>query len=348
MRAKADLQLAKWLYCGACCIFIQILLGGITRLTGSGLSITEWQPLIGFLPPMDTAQWNHSFNQYKEIAQFKQVNSHFGLVDYQMIFFWEWLHRNWARMLGLIFIIPFFVFLFTGKIRMKMLIQLTILFLLGSLQAVIGWIMVKSGLNDTSIAVNDVKLAIHFITALLLLAYTLWLAFKLSIPPLTLHYASGLKKLTGFTLILIFLQLFYGGLMAGSKAALAAQTWPDINGHIIPPEFYVTSLRSGTTYLLTVQFIHRTLAYLIAILILLIYKKSIFLKAQQFTTLLRPIPLILVLTQIVLGIMTLLNTLGPFYKFYALIHQGTGILLMAAVLPIFYLSHKKSVCERSL
>lgn len=348
MKAKADLQLAKWLYCGACCIFIQILLGGITRLTGSGLSITEWQPLLGFLPPMDTAGWNHSFNQYKEIAQFKQVNAHFGLVDYQMIYFWEWLHRNWARMLGLIFIIPFFIFLIAGKIRMKMLIQLILLFLLGLLQAVVGWIMVKSGLNDTAIAVNDVKLAIHFITALLLLAYTLWLAFKLSIPPLTLHYAAGLKNITGFTLILIFVQLFYGGLMAGSIAALAAQTWPDLNGNIIPPEFYKASLRSGTTYLLIVQFIHRTLAYIIAILILLNYKQSVFLKAQRFTSFLRPMPVILVLLQVFLGVMTLLNSLGSSYKFYALIHQGTGILLLLSVLLIFYLSHKKSVCERSL
>ena len=347
MRAKADLQLAKWLYCGACCIFIQILLGGITRLTGSGLSITEWQPLLGFLPPMDTAEWNHSFNQYKEIAQFKQVNAHFGLVDYQMIFFWEWLHRNWARMLGLVFIIPLFIFLISGKIRMKMLIQLTLLFLLGSLQAVIGWIMVKSGLNDTSIAVDDVKLAIHFITALVLLAYTLWLAFKLSIPPLTLHHSAGLKNITGLTLIILFLQLFYGGVMAGSKAALAAQTWPDINGHVIPPEFYIASLRSGTTYLLMVQFIHRTLAYTIAILIVLIYKKSGFLKAHQFTSSLRPMPLVLVLIQLFLGVMTLLNSLGPSFKIYALVHQGTGILLMVSVLSIFYFSHKKSVCERS-
>ena len=348
MRAKADIQLAKWLYCGACCIFIQILLGGITRLTGSGLSITEWQPLLGFLPPMNTAEWNHSFNQYKEIAQFKQVNAHFGLVDYQMIFFWEWLHRNWARMLGLIFIVPFFIFLITGKIKTKMLIQLIFLFMLGSLQAVIGWIMVKSGLNDTAIAVNDFKLAIHFITALFLLAYTVWLAYKLSIPPLTLKYAAGLNNITAFTLILIFLQLFYGGLMAGSKAALAAPTWPDMNGNIIPPEFYIASLRSGTTYLLTVQFIHRTLAYIIAILILIIYKKSVFLKAHQFTSFLRPLPVILVLAQVLLGIITLLNSVASSYKVYALIHQGTGILLMLSILSVFYLSHKKSVCERSL
>jgi cytochrome c oxidase assembly protein subunit 15 len=346
MKDRANRQIAAWLYCGAFCIFIQILLGGITRLTGSGLSITEWQPLLGVLPPITTAEWEHSFNQYKEIAQFKKLNSHFSLVDYQLIFFWEWLHRNWARLIGLIFIIPFIVFLFNKKINPKMFVRLTLLFLLGALQAAIGWIMVKSGLNDTAIAVNELKLAIHFSMALLLLSYTLWMAFKLSVSPLSIHYTKGQKSIAGFTFLLLLVQLFYGALMAGSKAALAAPTWPDMNGFIIPPELYTLKLRSASTRLLSIQFVHRMLAYTIGIMVLILYKNSSFLKAHAFTAILRHAVLLLVCVQIFLGVITLLNSISPSYRVYAILHQCTGVLLSMGVLLIFYLSHKKGITER--
>ena len=174
-------QIAVWLYCGALAIVFQIILGGITRLTGSGLSITEWQPLTGSLPPLSTAEWQSSFDKYKEIAQYKVINAHFSLDDYKSIFFWEWLHRNWARFIGLLFAVPFIVFLVQRKLSSKLLLQLAILIVLGLLQAVIGWIMVKSGLNNEMTAVSEIKLAIHFITAIILLCYTFWVAFTLSI-----------------------------------------------------------------------------------------------------------------------------------------------------------------------
>ncbi|SEA89931.1 COX15/CtaA family protein [Pedobacter hartonius] len=347
MKDKANRQIAAWLYCGAFCLFLQILLGGITRLTGSGLSITEWQPLLGALPPLTSAEWEHSFSQYKEIAQFKKLNSHFSLVDYQLIFFWEWLHRNWARLIGLIFIIPFIVFLLKKKISPSMFLRLMLLLLLGALQAVIGWIMVKSGLNDTAVAVNELKLAIHFMMALLLLSYTLWMAFKLSISPLSIHYTKRLKNIAGFTLLLLLVQLFYGALMAGSKAALAAPTWPDMNGFVIPPELYTIALRSAGTHLLTVQFIHRMLAYSIGIMVLVLYKNSSSLKAHRATALLRHAVLALVFIQIFLGVVTLLNSITPSFRIYAILHQCTGILLSMGVLLMFYLSHKKGITERS-
>jgi cytochrome c oxidase assembly protein subunit 15 len=350
MKDNTNKQIATWLYCGAVCIFIQILLGGITRLTGSGLSITEWQPLLGFLPPSNEAEWQHSFDQYKHIAQFKRVNAHFTLTDYQAIFFWEWFHRNWARLIGLVFIIPLVFFLVTKKIKATLLIRLILLFLLGALQAVIGWIMVKSGLNDSYIAVNEVKLAIHLVTACLLLAATLWLAFKRSIPTRIANYSYKLKGITAILLGLVLIQLFYGALMAGSKAALAAPTWPDMNGYLLPPEILSSSSDAGQSHLLTVQLIHRSLAYLIAILVFVLYKNVMVVlkmnavsKTHQFSSLLYHMPPALVLLQIMLGIITLLNSFISSYWVYALLHQGVGLLLFSSILYIFYLCHKKSI-----
>ncbi len=342
MNDSTNKQLSVWLYTGACCIFLQILLGGITRLTGSGLSITEWQPLLGFLPPASTAAWQRSFHQYQQIAQFKLVNSHFSLADYQSIFFWEWLHRNWARMTGLIFIVPFIVFVVKKKISSKMFMQLIFLFILGLLQALIGWIMVKSGLNDTAIAVNDVRLAIHFMTALLLLCYILRMAFRLSIPPLPATETSGAGTIAGMTLAVVVLQMFFGALMAGSKAALSAPTWPDMNGYLIPPELYTFHLKSGNTYLLAIQLIHRLTALLTIIMVLILYKRTAFLKTQRLMSGIRIIPLTLICIQIILGAVTVLNCFNDSYLIYAMLHQCTGLLLLVSTFLVFYLSRTKT------
>ena len=178
---KNNRQVVIWLYIGLVMIMIQVIIGGITRLTGSGLSITEWQPIIGAFPPMNDQAWQEAFNKYKEIAQFKHLNSHFSLDDFKFIFFWEWLHRDWARLMGLVFIFPFIYFLIKKKIQKNMVTPMIVLFLLGGLQGVIGWIMVQSGLNDQDLYVSHIRLAVHFISALILLSYVFWFALKLSI-----------------------------------------------------------------------------------------------------------------------------------------------------------------------
>lgn len=342
MRDKTQHQIALWLYLGAFSIFLQIILGGITRITGSGLSITEWQPLLGALPPMNLTAWNDSFNHYKEIAQFKKINSHFTLSDYQSIFFWEWLHRNWARFIGLLFIIPFVYFLFIKRINRKLIFKLAILFLLGALQGAIGWIMVQSGLNDTSIAVNDIKLAIHFITAIILLFYTLWLAFDFHIKPYTGMQRKRAGYLAGTTLLVLLCQLFYGALMAGSKAALAAPTWPDINGYIVPPGIFEDPYQ----YLISVQFIHRTLAYTLVLMLCLLYQRTSFLTQRKGGLILRCALLVLPLVQVVLGILTLLKSITGDYHVLAISHQAMGIILSMLVLHIFYVSIRRTTYTR--
>src|SRR5690606_5203799 len=180
---RSSRPVAIWLLVGVGMIIIQVLLGGITRLTGSGLSITEWKPIMGALPPMNEGDWKIAFEKYQQIAQFKYLNFHYTLEDFKFIFFWEWFHRLWARLLGVVFIIPFVIFLVQKRFKKEMIRPMIILFLLGALQGLVGWIMVQSGLNDSELLyVSHYRLAIHFILALGLLVYTLWFALELLIP----------------------------------------------------------------------------------------------------------------------------------------------------------------------
>jgi len=333
-----------WLGVGVGMLMIQILLGGITRLTGSGLSITEWQPLMGALPPLNQHAWLQSFNKYQQIAQFKKINNQFTLADYKAIFFWEWLHREWARLMGLVFIIPFLVFLFQKKIHRDMVKPMIILFVLGGLQGAIGWIMVQSGLNDTDIAVSHIKLAIHFMCALFLLVYLLWLTLKLGVPDGEVLYAPKLKRLNIILLSLLFFQLIYGAFMAGTHAALSAPTWPDINRAFIPEGMAANGSFFYNLYAnpITIQFIHRSLAYLIGFISVLWFVKAIKMPVYSWLYKFRLIPLLLVILQIILGVLALLNSV--FFKtaiYYSVVHQFTGMLLLTSLVISLYLSKQE-------
>jgi heme a synthase len=266
---------AIWLLAGVGMIMVQVLLGGITRLTGSGLSITEWKPILGAFPPMNEQDWVAAFDKYKEIGQFKHINFDFTLSDFKFIYFWEWFHRVWARLIGLVFLIPFIYFIWKKKISSEMVIPMIILFLLGAVQGALGWIMVKSGLNEENLYVSHIRLAIHFLAALGLLWYTLWFALKLLIPDTARIHGPSLKNNTFLLLGLLVIQLIYGAFMAGLKAGAFAPTWPSMNGQWWPAG--ITDAK-GSFFLtdnpITVQFIHRGLAYLISILIVSWYLRS--------------------------------------------------------------------------
>jgi cytochrome c oxidase assembly protein subunit 15 len=185
---------AIWLLVGVAMIIVQIILGGITRLTGSGLSITEWKPILGTIPPLTEAAWQTAFSKYQQIAQYKHLNFDFTLSDFKFIYFWEWLHRVWGRLIGVVFLIPFVVFLVQRRFHADMVKPLLILFLLGGLQGAVGWIMVQSGLNDEDLYVSHIRLAIHFMLALVLLVYTFWFALKLLVPQRSTIVHGVLKK----------------------------------------------------------------------------------------------------------------------------------------------------------
>jgi len=272
---KSSRPVAIWLLIGIVMLMVQVLLGGITRLTGSGLSITEWKPVMGALPPLNDQQWNEAFDKYKQIAQYKYLNSSFTLTDFKSIFFWEWFHRLWARLIGVVFLIPFIIFLVQNRFKKEMVKPMIILFLLGGLQGLVGWIMVMSGLNEENLYVSHYRLAIHFILALGLICYTLWFALELLIPQNELVTNLSLRRFTIGLIAILTLQLIYGAFMAGLKAAPYAPTWPDINGSFLP---HGGSPSSGALKLfdnpMTVHFIHRNLAYLISILIFIWFIRS--------------------------------------------------------------------------
>lgn len=345
LKTRSTRPVAIWLMTGVLMIMIQVLLGGITRLTGSGLSITEWAPIMGTLPPMNESDWNHAFEQYQQIAQYKYLNSHFSLSDFKFIYFWEWFHRLWARLIGVVFLIPFLIFWKQGRFRRDMVQPLIILFLLGGLQGLVGWIMVQSGLEDSELLyVSHYKLAIHFILALGLLVYTLWFALQLLVPAAQRVSAPSLNRRLNWIIGLLVLQLIYGAFMAGLKAATTAPTWPSINGGFWPDPVspYAGRVFSGLSVLvdqpLVIHFIHRNLAYIITLLVFLWYVKAWKLEGSSVFSRLRSWPLILVLVQVLLGILTVLYSPSPkALLWFGVAHQAGAMLLLAAVVANKYL-----------
>ena len=254
-----------WLATLALLIVVMVMVGGATRLTGSGLSITEWRPIIGVVPPLSDADWDKAFAPYQKIPQYTELKRGMSLDEFKTIFWWEWAHRFLARLIGVVFSVPFLGFWLAGYIPRAYLPRLISLFLLGGLQGAVGWYMVKSGLVDRT-DVSQYRLAAHFGTALLILGYTLWLLFGLGAEAREDHHGALLRApiwVAGSILGLIFLQLLAGALVAGLEAGFGFNTWPLINGAFIPnglgeaSPWYLNPFENP----LTVQFDHRMLGY---------------------------------------------------------------------------------------
>ncbi|CAN5305672.1 COX15/CtaA family protein [soil metagenome] len=340
--------IAIWLLTGVAMIIIQIVLGGITRLTESGLSITEWNPITGVLPPLNHNAWMAEFDKYKNTDQFRYIHADFSLSDFKFIFFWEWFHRLWARLLAVVFLIGFIYFLIRRMFSKEMIAPMIILFLLGAMQGLVGWIMVESGLVPEKMFVGHIQLTTHFIAALVLLAYTFWFALKLLIVDSSKIFSRTLKNLTVFILVIITIQLIYGGFMSGLKAATAAPTWPDINGSMMPT--YINDLTSWSKNLINnkfmVQFIHRTLAYVLTIVILVWWVKSRKNNSSPLFIKVRALPLLLVIIQVILGILTLIRSpYGNNLLWLGIAHQFTGMLLLLSIILMLYIIRSKRSAE---
>lgn len=343
---------AIWVMAGVVMLLIQVVLGGITRLSGSGLSITEWNVLSGTLPPLTHAQWAAAFEKYRQTPQFRLINADFTLSDYKFIYFWEFIHRLWARLVLVVFVIGFVWFLRKKMIGMDLIRTLVILFLMGALQGAVGWIMVASGLTGDAIYVQPTKLALHFVLAMGLIMYAFWFALQLMVPEAALVQApssgkgSRLRGLTVVILIVVFFQLLYGALMAGNKAAAVASTWPTINGAWIPDSLFSRRpfLHDLIGNTITVHFIHRGIAYLLLILVGIWTLKAYRLPRVpgSFLTL-RWLPLLFIGIQILLGITTLLAS--PYiipnrwvaFDWLAQLHQITGLLFLLTIVGMLYL-----------
>jgi cytochrome c oxidase assembly protein subunit 15 len=311
-----------WLLAVALVILGMITIGGLTRLTGSGLSITEWKPIMGAVPPLSEVQWADAFAKYQRIPQYVLENRGMTLEQFKGIFWWEWIHRFLGRLLGVAFFVPFVWFAATGAIKRSEALRFVVLFFLGGLQGFIGWWMVTSGL-ETRVSVSQYRLAIHLGAALLLLVAILWIALEY----LRGGKSTGMsKRATGFA-VLVYFQMLLGALVAGLHAGLVYNTWPDMNGKVFPEDpFYLAPFwknffeNEGLA-----QFDHRIGAYIVAGCAAWIYAQGI--KFSGYAKTSAKAVAVVTVFQVFLGICTLL-LMAPVWLSAA--HQVTAALLLCA------------------
>ncbi|MEQ8602944.1 MAG: COX15/CtaA family protein [Marivibrio sp.] len=254
-----------WLAASALMVFAMMIIGAITRLTESGLSMVEWRPLIGTLPPFTDAEWARVFELYRETSQYQLMNRGMSLEAFKEIFFWEWFHRFWGRMIGVVFAAPFLWFLIRGRMPAGYVKHGFILLVLGGLQGVIGWWMVKSGFVDRT-EVSQYRLAVHLGMAFFILGYLVWLALSLLWPIEAGRAAAprGYRRLGAWCHAVVFLTVLSGAIVAGSRAGFIYNEWPTMGGGFVPTPFWDAALgwRNLFENLSVVQFDHRMMAYL--------------------------------------------------------------------------------------
>ncbi|MEP1206031.1 MAG: COX15/CtaA family protein [Rhizobiaceae bacterium] len=314
----------QWLYILFALIVIMVLVGGATRLTDSGLSITEWDLLLGFIPPLDADDWMGEFKLYQTTDEFKLQNSAMTLEQFKTIYWWEWGHRFLGRLIGLAVLIPMLVFWARGSLTPWLKKASIGLFVLVCLQGAIGWWMVVSGLVDR-VDVSQIRLAIHLTTACIFAAATIWVARSVA-PHSTDGSDAGFRQLN-WLILLILLQIFVGGLVAGLDAGMAYNTWPDMNGALIPQGLWAATPLWGnlTDNALTVQFFHRCIAYLLWIAVLAHVVWLVRNEPGTPHTRRGLILLALVTLQACIGITTLLLQVPISW---ALLHQLGGVLVL--------------------
>ncbi len=317
-----------WLYVVAGLVFLMVVVGGITRLTESGLSITEWQPLLGALPPLSDADWATAFAKYREIPQYKLVNAGMTLDEFRSIYWWEWLHRLLGRAIGVVFAVPFMIFVSNGTIPRPHMPRYVVLFALGGLQGAVGWWMVSSGLTER-VDVAPLRLAIHLTLAAVIFAALLWTALTLSDRGRAPRPSPIRRIGAGATLGWVFVQIFLGALVSGNHAGLVYDTWPLMNGVFVPSDLLTHEpwWRNFLDNHAMVQFVHRLGAYVLFALALTQFV-VIVVTARTATARLTAFALgFSVAFQIMVGIATLLMHV-PFSL--ALIHQAMAMVVLAA------------------
>lgn len=308
-------------------VFAMVVLGGFTRLTESGLSMTGWRPVTGWLPPLSVEQWQAHFDAYRNSPEYQKINAGMSLSEYKEIFWLEYLHRLWGRIIGIAFVVPFLFFLIKGWVSRPLGIRLGFLLVLGALQGVIGWWMVKSGLVDRP-DVSQYRLAAHLLMAFLIIGFALWLALDL-LKSVQVSAQASVRFLSTFVVGLVFVTVFSGALVAGLNAGMIYNTFPLMQGQIFPPEGFALSPWHANFFedLATVQFQHRLLAICSVILVF-----ALWVKARQLPQNIRTranMLLGLVFLQVSLGISTLILVV-PIGL--AAAHQAGAVLLLVAAL----------------
>jgi len=344
-----------WLFAGVTMVFIQVILGGITRLTDSGLSITEWDVIQGTLPPLNEVAWQDAFAKYKKAAhkQYKTLHADMRLSDFKLIYFWEYIHRLWARTMGFVFLFPFLFFLWKKWLPKWLLKRLGIVLLLAAFAATIGWIMVASGLNDpTRTWVSAYNLSIHLSIATTLFGYLFW-TWLLAVQPERAEVeGKNLKRLGRLIVSVLFLQIIFGGLMAGMRAGLIHPYFPFfVEGDRLLDALSATSEATVKNFVnyepsrfvkAVVQIIHRGTAYLLVCLVTWFFinarKAPLSSKLSQGNKLL----ISMLIIQFSLGIFTIINSIGKIPLVYAALHQAGALLFFAVALFVNFQFHPKT------
>ena len=331
---KINYLFFNWLTICLISVFLIILVGGLTRLTNSGLSITQWELFRGIMPPLNENTWNEYFELYKEIPQFKLINFNMNLAEFKIIFYWEYFHRILGRFIGIFFLIPLLYFHFTKKVRRDYILTCYLIFFLIVVQGIIGWYMVKSGLvND--VTVSHYRLSLHLSTALIIISSIFWLIINIKN---NTHkgFFNVAKKNIIFQILffLILLQVILGAFVSGLDAGKIYQTWPLMGHSLVPNDLILKNFNNFFDFNnhSLVQFYHRSLAYLITIYIFIlgiyIYKKKIKKIYYSFNLM-----IFFLIIQVILGVLTLLSGLNIYL---ASAHQIGSVLLILGSINLYY------------
>mgnify|MGYP001381952975 FL=1 len=325
-----------WLYLLLFLLIVIVLVGGLTRLTNSGLSITEWEVISGIFPPFNNKDWHEAFDLYKKIPQYYLVNKNISLAEFKIIYYWEYFHRLLGRLFGLIFLIPFIFFIIKKVFSKEYNLKLFLLFCLILLQGIIGWYMVKSGLIE-NITVSHFRLAIHLNLALILFSSIYW--YLLNFVNFSNKYFFNFSNENNFIkifILIIFLQITLGAFVSGLDAGEIYQTWPLMNNNYLPDDTDIKTITLSNIFYnhSLIQFLHRNTAYIIFVYSALIsinvfYNKKKYLYTPLFFL------LFMVFMQISLGIMTLISGLNIMY---ASMHQISTIFLLVSSINFYHKS----------
>lgn len=328
---KDNKKVVYWLLTGCFLIFVMVLVGGITRLTHSGLSMSDFKLVTDMVPPMTDAQWQKEFEIYQQFPEYQKVNYHFSLEDFKDIYFWEWLHRLLGRVLGLVFLLPFFYFLFTKQFTKPTFYKSLLLLFLGGFQGFLGWYMVKSGLVDNP-DVSHFRLAMHLMAAFITFAVTFWVALDSIYPEPKPPISKPFKHLITATIIVLLLQIMWGAFVAGLDAGWIHNHWPLMtDGKLIHETVYIeqdTLWKNIVEGKSGVQFVHRYLAYVVVILVGVMAFKSHKLQLTPAQHNGIKATVLMVIIQFVLGVFTLILAV-PVWLGVA--HQIGAFFLLSAM-----------------
>ena len=327
-----------WLILSLIIVFFIIIIGGLTRLTNSGLSITEWELFKGILPPLNVLDWELYFEKYKRIPQYKLLNYNMSLEEFKFIFYWEYFHRTLARLIGIFFLLPLIFFYFTKKINNQYMNTCFIIFFLILLQGIIGWFMVDSGLvND--VTVSHYRLSIHLSVAFLIISIIFWLIINIVKKKNKTFFRFSKENFPFLILFfLIFLQIIFGAFVSGLDAGNIYQTWPKMGLTYFPDDVIIKNINNFFNFKnqSLVQFYHRNLAYLITLYILLL---SLYVYKNKVKDLYNPLKLLIffLFLQILLGIFTLVSGLNIYL---ASAHQISSVILVFSAINLYYFKAK--------